>query len=299
MAVASKGVLLESGTNELEIVEFLIGKQRYGINVAKVQEIVKSIPSTDVPKAHPCVKGLILYRNQTITLIDIAKYLNGSGKSEFFILTHFNQITLAFAVCQIIGIKRFSWEDIKKPPSIIDQGDQTVLTGVIESGNNLTAILDFEKIVNEISPKTGIQESSVLELGERPTTDKPIIVVEDSPMLKKIIIQCLTTAKFTNILTFDNGKQAWDYLNLFESQDQASREVACVISDIEMPEMDGHKLTRLIREKKATSQVPIILFSSLISEPMRLKGEKLGANAQISKPEIAKLVSLLDRFLGE
>lgn len=299
MVLRDKGILLESGTNELEIVEFLIGEVSYGINVAKVREIIRKIPSTKLPHCHPSVKGLILYRNQTLTLLDIGSYLDHHSTSEYYIITHFNQLSLAIAVCKIIGIKRYTWNDIKKPPVIMGGKENNVLTGIIENEDRVTIILDFEKIINEINPDSGIKESEVLQMGKREQCDRPIVIVEDSATLKKIILKCLTTAGFTNLITFENGQEAWHYLSQLPNDQSEKEKVACVITDIEMPEMDGHKLTCLIRESKDLTHIPIILFSSLINESMKIKGEKIGASAQISKPEIARLVELMDQLISK
>ena len=178
---------------------------------------------------------------------------------------------------------------------IIYGGDEGVATGIAEFENRLITILDFEKIVSEISPETGIQVSDVDALGERQRNEKPILIAEDSMLLSKMIIESLHRSGYVNTIKTNNGQEAWDYLmELKASGDSIKEHVACLISDIEMPQMDGHRLTKLVKDDPALKNIPIVLFSSLINEEMRIKGEQLGASAQISKPEIGKLITIVD-----
>ena len=294
-------ILLESGTNELEIMEFKIAGELFGINVAKVREIIRDCPIKPMQKGHPDIEGICKPRNEVITVIDLAKYLNlpklDNSGYDIFIITNFNNLHFAFHVYSVEGIHRISWEKIQKPDRIIYGGEEGVATGIADFEGRLITILDFEKIVAEISPSTSIQYEDLEKLGERQTSDKPILIAEDSMLLAKMIVESLHRSGYHNTIKTDNGQEAWNYLcEVKNSDDPVKDHVACIISDIEMPLMDGHRLTKLVKEDPELRDIPLILFSSLINEEMRKKGEQLGANAQISKPEIANLVNLIDQF---
>lgn len=295
-------ILLESGTNELEILEFTIQKEIFGINVAKVREIMKCCPVKPMQNAHPVIEGIFKPREDVITVIDLAKYLELSEstdpKRDIFIIANFNELNFAFHVHEVVGIDRISWRKIQKPDQIIYGGNDGVATGIAEFDGRLITILDFEKIVAEIAPSTGIQMEDIDTLGPRNRSDRKILIAEDSMLLSKMIVECLHRAGYGSTVKVDNGQEAWDYLcEAKECGDPINDHVDLVVTDIEMPQMDGHRLTKLIKEDSVLQKLPVILFSSLINEEMRIKGSKLGADAQITKPEIANLVSLIDRLL--
>lgn len=294
------GILLESGTNELEIMEFTIAGEVFGINVAKVTEIM--IPSEVKPMqhAHPCVEGVFKPRDSVITVIDLPKYLGleiPEDDRSLFIVTNFNKMHVAFRVQRVVGIARISWTAIQKPDKIIYGGSDGVATGLAEYEDRLITILDFEKIVAEISPETSIQESEIDELGERPVVDDPIVIAEDSVLLAKMIVDCLHKAGYKNITQFDNGQEAWNYLSGLRDDPELRDKVSIVITDIEMPKMDGHHLTKLIKDDAKLKSIPVVIFSSLINEETYIKGKSLGADEQLSKPEIGHLVEIIDHLL--
>lgn len=295
------GILLESGTNEIEIMKFSVMEEFYGINVAKVQEIIMSEKVKSMPHAHPAVEGIFKPRDTLITVINLPYYLTGdkpqNNSRDLFIVTNFNKMTVAFRVESIEGISRLSWEDIQKPDKTIANGDEGVATGIAQCDNQLVTILDFEKIVAEIAPETSIQVSEIEQLGDRPLCDSPIVIAEDSILLRRMIDDALERAGFMQITNFSNGQEAWDYLVSIRNDSDLYDKVNLVITDIEMPEMDGHRLTKLIKGDSRLRELPVVIFSSLINEQMRRKGKELGADEQLAKPEIGHLVSVLDTLL--
>lgn len=295
------GILLESGTNEIEVMKFSVLGEFYGINVAKVQEIIMSEKVKPMPHAHPAVEGIFKPRDTLITVINLAYYLSGTmpenGARDLFIVTNFNKMTVAFRVQSIEGISRISWKDIQKPDKTIANGEESVATGIAQCDNQLVTILDFEKIVAEIAPETTIQVSEIEKLGDRPLCDCPIVIAEDSILLRRMIDDSLERAGFMKITNFDNGQDAWNYLSSIRDDSDLYEKINLVITDIEMPEMDGHRLTKLIKDDPKLKKIPVVIFSSLIDEQMRRKGKELGADEQLAKPEIAHLVSILDELL--
>jgi two-component system chemotaxis response regulator CheV len=299
-------ILLESGTNELEIMEFTIAGNSFGINVAKVTEIMQYQPVKPMPNSHPSIEGVFMPRDIILTVIDLAHYMGLPAGEEnardMLIVTSFNKMNVAFHVHTVEIIHRISWNDIEKPDTTIYGGEEGLATGIAKIGSKLITIVDFEKIVVDISPDVGIQMSEIAELGPRERSVKPVVTAEDSALLRKMLMEALTQAGYTNVKAHNNGQELWDYLqsvrdDVMASGEPLSNKVAAVITDIEMPKMDGHRLLKLIKEDRILRDLPVIVFSSLIDEAMRDKGEKLGASAQLSKPEIGNLVTTLDQFI--
>ena len=295
-------ILLESGTNELEIMEFTVGGELFGINIAKIREIMRAQETKRMPNSHNFVEGIFKQRGEVITVIDLAKCLNierlENKSHDIFILTHFNKLNFAFRVESVVGIDRVSWENIKKPDKVIYSGEDSVATAIAEYKDRLITILDFEKIIADISPETSITLDRLDELGDRVESQKKILVAEDSMMLSNLIIGFLHKSGYKNTVKFNNGKEAWDYLTeAKESGLPISNYASCIVSDIEMPLMDGHRLTKLIKTDDELKHIPVILFSSLISDELRIKGQEVGADEQITKPEIVELVNIIDRLI--
>ena len=289
-------ILLENGTNELEVLEFRLDGNAYGINVAKIKEIITYEDVTPVPNAHPSIEGIFMPRDTMITAIDLKNCLQ-RGTSEpggLFIITNFNKLDIAFHVDSVIGIHRVSWRDIIKPGAAVSTTEEGVSTGIIKFEERLIIILDFEKIVTDINPETGLKMADIDELGERHRIDVPILVAEDSPLLNKLIVDSLHKAGYVNLIHTENGQQAYDVIQECKKEGTLKEHVQCVITDIEMPLMDGHRLTKLIKSDEETKDIPVVIFSSLVNEDMRRKGVSLGANAQLSKPEIGNLVRVVD-----
>ena len=294
-------ILLESGTNELEVLEFTLGNNHYGINVAKIREIL-TYPVTPVPNSHPSIEGIFMPRDTMISVVNLKRCLGmpDDAKTEgLFIITNFNKLNIAFHVDAVLGIHRVSWEAIIKPDATINTEQNSASTGVIKMDDKLIIILDFEKIVTDISPETGLKMSDMDDMGQRERCESPILIAEDSPLLSRLITDCLKKAGYTNLIVTMNGQEAWDKLQEFEKAGNVREKVHCIITDIEMPLMDGHRLTKLVKTNDNMKKIPLIIFSSLVNEEMRIKGEQLGADAQLTKPEIGSLVSAIDDLIDK
>ncbi len=292
-------ILLENGTNELEVLEFKLDGNAYGINVAKIKEIITYEDVTLVPNVHPSIEGIFMPRDTMITAIDLKNCLQrGVSKAGgLFIITNFNKLDVAFHVDSVVGIHRVSWKDIIKPDSTVSSAEEGISTGIIKLDGRLIIILDFEKIMTDINPETGLKLTDIDELGERGRYDIPILIAEDSPLLNKLIVDSLHKAGYVNLIHTENGQQAYDVIKDCKEEGTLKEHVQCIITDIEMPIMDGHRLTKLVKEDDETKDIPVIIFSSLVNDEMRRKGEALGANAQLSKPEIGNLVRVVDQLV--
>lgn len=295
------GILLESGTNELEILEFKVGNNYYGINVAKVKEILPYQKSTPVPNAHPYIEGIFMPRELIISVVDLAKCLHmpesENIRLDMNIVTNFNKLNVAFHVHSVVGIHRISWKDIIKPDETINSSGYGLATGIIKLEEKLVIVLDFEKIISDISPETGLKVSDINHMSKRNRNEAPIVIAEDSQLLNNLIHDCLIKSGYTNIISTGNGQEAWDKLLEYKNDHTIDKSVKCVITDIEMPQMDGHHLTKLIKSDPELKHLPVIIFSSIVNEDMKRKGENVGADAQLSKPEISMLVDAVDKLI--
>ncbi len=293
-------ILLENGTNELEVLEFVLDGNAYGINVAKIKEIITYQPVTPVPNAHPSIEGIFMPRDTMITAIDLKNCLQRGVSKEggLFIVTNFNKLDIAFHVDAVRGIHRVSWENIIKPGATVSSAEESISTGIVKIDDRLIIILDFEKIVTDINPETGLKISEIGEMGARNRNDVPILIAEDSVLLNRLIVDSLKQAGYENLIHTCNGQEAYDIITDCKNKGTLKQNIQCIITDIEMPIMDGHRLTKLVKDDDATKDIPVVIFSSLVNDEMRRKGEALGADAQLSKPEIGNLVRVIDELVG-
>jgi len=295
-----KGILLETGTNEFEIVEFSIGEVNYGINVAKVREVITRVPVTKMPQVHPFVDGLFTLRGRVMPLVNLPRCLNAVGSEEpkNIIVTEINNYNIGFLVDNVSRIHRISWKDMEPSPEV---GEDSMVVGVIKMPDKIVLLLDFETIIAKINPEINAKLTTFNDgtsVVKESRENMHIVVAEDSPMLRDLLVSTLHEAGYKFVKDFNNGKAAWDYLSILAKEPgPIEDQVKIMITDIEMPQMDGHRLLKLIREDDILANVPVILFSSLINEEMRRKGDNLGANGQISKPEIGQLIDLLDKLI--
>ena len=175
-------ILLENGTNELEVLEFELDGNAYGINVAKIKEIIPYQKVTPVPNSHPSIEGIFMPRDTMITAIDLKNCLQRGVSEEggLFIITNFNMLDIAFHVDAVKGIHRISWEQIIKPGATVSTSEDSISTGIVKLDNRLVIILDFEKIVSDINPETGLKISEIDDMGVRQRSNVPILIAEDS-----------------------------------------------------------------------------------------------------------------------
>lgn len=301
MVKENKGILLESGTNELEIVEFEVANNKFGINVIKVKEIIQPMNVTFIPHAHPHVEGIIQLRGEVLPVVDMLKVLGiqhaERNPQQKYIVAEFNKQRVVFHVDNVTQIHRISWDQIEKPSDMY-QGGASQVIGVVKYNDEMILLLDFERIMVDINPASSISIESVKKLGKRDRSEKKVIIAEDSPLLRKLLFDTMSEAGYANVDFFENGRDAYDYLEaLVKADKHIENHVQLVVTDIEMPQMDGHHLTKKIKSHPDLQKLPVIIFSSLITDDLRHKGEEVGAEDQISKPEIAELILRMDQLI--
>ena len=301
MENGGKGILLESGTNELEIVEFEVANNKFGINVIKVKEIIQPMNVTFIPHVHPHVEGIIQLRGEVLPVVDMLKVLGISNvqrnPQQKYIVAEFNKQRVVFHVDNVTQIHRISWNQIEKPSDMYQGGTSQVI-GVIKHNDEMILLLDFERIMVDINPASSISVEAVKKLGKRERSEKKVIIAEDSPLLRKLLFDTMQEAGYMNLDFFENGRDAYEYLEaLVKADKNIENHVQLVVTDIEMPQMDGHHLTKKIKSHPDLRKLPVIIFSSLITDDLRHKGEEVGAEDQISKPEIAELILRMDQLI--
>lgn len=274
------------GQNRLELLLFrLNGKQRFGINVFKVREVLQCPPLTTLPKLHHTVRGVAHIRGQTISVIDISLATGGEAISDlqkcFIIISEYNRSIQGFLVGSVERIINMNWESILPPPK--GAGNINYMTAVTEVDNELVEILDVEKILNEISPfeedvSEEIKAEGSIDIGER-----VVLVADDSSVARRQVQRALKSLGLNAMLACD-GKEAYDMLLEMIKDERPIREkVALLISDIEMPEMDGYTLTTACRNNPGLKDLQIILHSSLSGVFNEAMVDKVGANNFIAK----------------
>lgn len=305
MSTNMTNILLEAGTNELEIVEFYLEEPNpgggepyrgyYGVNVAKVLEIIRLPRITEMPQvSHPSVLGAFNLRSQIIPLVDLSLWLKkdrSESEPPKVIVCEFNNVTTSFLVSGVNRIHRISWEEVEAPNKYMSSLASNSITGVVRLEGRIIFLLDLEKIVAELNPELGLRfdENVVWESG----VQYRALIADDSTLIREMIGDLLHKANFLVEKT-NHGGECWDRLvhikKIAESENRPVTDyVQVVISDIEMPNMDGHNLTKRIKDDPVLKQLPVVLFSSIITDKLRHKGEAVGADDQISKPEITQV----------
>ncbi|PKF51718.1 chemotaxis protein CheV [Enterovibrio nigricans] len=277
------------GQNRLELLTFrLMRRQRYGINVFKVKEVLQCPKLTSMPNLHPLVKGVAHIRGQTVSVIDMSLATGGmpinDPENRFIIISEFNRSTQGFLVGSVERIVNMHWEAILPPPE--GTGSSNYLTAVTEIDGELVEILDVEKILNEISPVN--EEISEEVLAQKPVVEEGssapnvVLVADDSSVARRQVKRAVETIGYDVILAYD-GRDALNKLQEMVAEGDIYDRLALVISDIEMPEMDGYTLTTEIKKDANLKDLHVVLHSSLSGVFNEAMVQRVGADAFIPK----------------
>ena len=308
--MAKQQILLESGTNEMELLEFLIRDQSFGVNVAKVQSIVQYDPKTvtKVATSPPAMMGVMLHRGKTIPLINLADALDMHKKNSddansisVVIVTEFNNAINSFLVDGVNRIHRLSWSDFVPISNIINSSGLGV-TGSVHIDKKEIMIIDLEHILSKIFPHLAIGEaaSKTFQIEKKQGRgNMRVFFAEDSKTISNNVVRVLSSAGYSNVRVFENGQKAFDALMGIRDKVKAEASFSAelpdiLISDIEMPELDGLTLCKRIKSDPLLKNIPVIMFSSLINNQMVVKCESVGADNYVTKPEMNKLILMLD-----
>lgn len=318
--MSQTNILLESGSNELEIIEFLIEEAMpdgatyqgyYGMNVAKVLEIIRRPVITGVPsRHHPAVLGTFNLRGRVLPLVDLARWFGKElveDDAHKVIVSEFSGVVTAFLVSGVNRIHRLNWNQVEAPTRHVQTYSNDSITGVIRFDDRILFILDMEKIITSMDGNLNMSKLAE-KIGAQEEAEIPdahafhVLIADDSSSIRNMIGATLERVGY-QVTRTASGKEAWDTLIAWKQEAEAAGKdiadkVHLVISDIEMPEMDGHALTRQIKDDPMLQKLPVILFSSLITDALRHKGESVGADDQISKPDLPTLTQRVRSFIA-
>lgn len=295
-----KEILLESGTNEVEILVFRVGSFLLGVNVAKVREVLPRQAITRLPEAHASIVGCFRLRDTVVPCVSLRRHLRqpeNEGDEGRIILTEFNQTQIAFMVDEVQRIHRVSWNRVLAAPTLVTDSASPV-TAVTNLDGKLVIMLDFEMISAEVASEVQVA-SAVPNPRGLPRESFRLLLADDSATVRKAVETTLKNSGYSQVRSFENGRQAWEYIQERFSRTQDVRQVAdLLISDVEMPFVDGLHLTRNIKEHASLKALPVLLFSSILTPDNHKKGQAVGADAQITKPELGRVVELADELLS-
>ena len=298
-------ILLDAGTNELEVLVFSLGGGLFGVNVAKVREVIRYTDPTESPMRHASAMGMINLRGKVVPMIDLKKHLNlgvvnPDDPANRVIITEFNGIRSGYVVDGVDQIHRIRWSDVREAPDVhsIDTSTPGVpavssCTGVLEIRGQLVLMLDFESVADAILMSDKLHLEQVDNPDQIDRGAKRVILAEDSPFMRDLMQRVLVNSGYTRLEVYSNGADAWQAIEA----SNADNRIDAVISDIEMPKMDGLHLCTRIRgsTSDAVRSLPVVLFSSLISDDNLKKGQQVGASMQVAKPELEEVVRLMDK----
>ncbi len=306
------GILLETGTNELEILEFHIDgepgpdtaadddqgaepqRHSFGVNVAKVMEVIESPRLEPQPgAAHPSFRGLIPLRSHILPVIDLAVWL-GINKDpaprDNVIVTEFSKTVTGFVVSGVTGIHRVGWPEVIPPDGYMPKTGTQAIIGLVERDGHFIQLLDLETIIADLSPDEIDFSAPPKFMAER---ELKVLVADDSATIRLMLKKTLERSGLAPMVV-GNGQEALETLKELAARAQAeSRPLSdfldVLISDIEMPLMDGFSLTKFVKRDPLLKDVPVILYSSIITDELRHKGDSVGADMQIAKPDLERL----------
>lgn len=292
-------------SREIEILVFNVGHYRLGINLGKVREISRQLPIKSVPYSHPLIRGLFELRNQLIPALNLRTWLDLEGPypdTAKIVIAEFMGLTVGFLVDGVERIHRVRWENIE-PPDTLKRFSDDIL-GTVKLEKKLINMIDYERIVLDINPDVILagspgQKDSKKLVEKRGS--KSVWVIEDSRTVRDFLKGLLTEKGYKNIIFFENGRHALETMAVVKKSGLGKTtgpdKVDVIITDIEMPVMDGYSFIRKLKEDEVLRSIPVIIYSSLLSTGDRLKGEVVAADAQLSKSESVNLVGLIDRFI--
>lgn len=298
-----QGILTEAGTNEMELLVFTVGPTPFGINVAKVREIIQRTKTISIPYAPMAVEGSFKLREQVLTLVNLGRFFTmeteqmrqGEGMS---IIVEFNHISCGILVDTVERIHRLNWNKIQPPPQyLVDIG--APITGVTYIDEKIVLVVDFERIISEI---LGVESVSATENNQAANDsvtkkDARILLADDSIVVRVSLTERLNENGYENLTVCTDGQDAWDTIQ--KQRREGAKPFDLILTDIEMPRMDGLHLTSKIKSDPELKNIPVILFSSLITKDNINKGKAVGADAQASKPDAEGMLKAIETCLAK
>jgi two-component system chemotaxis response regulator CheV len=288
-------ILLESGTNEMELLVFALDSTPFGINVAKVREIVQQQKTIAIPHAPYAIEGSFKLRDKILTLVNLGRHFDMEGEQTkkgdgSIIVIEFNNIVCGILVDTVERIYRLHWDQIE-PPSEFLTNMNVPITGITRIDERIVLVADFETIVSQIlgAESAPLPTQTTERISRK---DVRIILADDSSIIRTNLIKILNQNGFENLTVCNDGQEVWETLDTRRTEPGGPCDI--VLTDIEMPRMDGLHLTARIKEDPQLKDIPVVLFSSLITEDNIQKGKSVGADAQVSKPDSQQMIQAIE-----
>ena len=286
-------ILLETGTNELELLTFIVDNQTFGVNVAKVKSILQYDPEniTFLPDSHPAVTGMMVLREKTIPLINLSVALKRNivceGERQIVIVFEFNKKVTSFRVDAVRRIHRLYWKDFVPINSLFSNEHASVI-GTVSLEDTEVLMLDFEKIVAEIFPDMALQDADEDVLNVPAATSREevrIFFAEDSKIIRTNVVRVLKKVGYTQIRDFENGQLLLDAVHeiMATPADADGLLPHIIITDIEMPNMDGFTLAKLLQGDKNAKDWPVIALSAFAGPQAESRAREVGMFAYVAK----------------
>ena len=300
---SSHGILLEAGNNEVEFLEFILGGQLYGVNVAKVSQTLvwREQRLIKTPGVSNGALGVVYFRGEPIVAIDLKEFLgmqdrksNVDPENLLLLVLEFNRRRVGFLVDSVEGIRRVTWSEFHPIEDYAGMFDEVGVIGTVTLGERVVMILDVEAIMVEFDPRMGIDYYTSM-IAEESVIDRSsinVVYAEDSLLIQKKTIKTLKEIGFQNLTVFSNGLDALSYVEATEPTS-----VDIILSDIEMPEMDGLTFCNRVKSNPRYQHIPFVFFSSLINDQMERKCKSMKAEACYSKPEIHVITQAIEKFV--
>jgi len=291
------GILLESGTNEVEFLRFGLSDQLYGVNVAKVRQVLvfESQKVCKLPDLPNYLLGELNYRGECIPVIDLTVYYNVPSREQsaprLLLVLEYNQSIVGFVVDSVDRIMRCSWEAFVPSKKSVHASRKAAVIGTVIMGEEMTPILDVEALLGDVIPESAI-DAQVDSLAARSASEAPalhIVYAEDSQTVQRVLVASLQKAGYNSVKVFSTGADALEYLST-----EPAPKVDIIVSDIEMPKMDGLSFCKRLRDQPRYKTVPFFFFSSTVTDEMRHKCTSVGGSNAFSKPEVIELVAAID-----
>ena len=288
-------ILLESGTNEMELLVFALDNTPFGINVAKVREIIQQQKTITIPYAPYAIEGSFKLRDKILTLVNLGRHFDMEGEQAkkgegSIIVIEFNNIVCGILVDTVERIYRLHWDQIE-PPSEYLISMNVPITGITRIDETIVLVADFETIVSQIlgAESAPLPTQTTERISRK---DVRIILADDSSIIRTNLTSILNQNGFENLTVCNDGQEVWDTLDTHRTEPGGPCDI--VLTDIEMPRMDGLHLTARIKEDPQLKDIPVVLFSSLITEDNVQKGKSVGADAQVSKPDSQQMIQAIE-----
>lgn len=287
---------LQSGSNELKILEYSSGDEKYGINILKVSRVLSDMPNfCSLPDAHPAVRGAFNDQDRVIPVLDLRAFLQGepvSLEGKFrVIVTEFFGLLNAFLVEHVETVHTLLWEQVMNAQSVLEKGQNPYVISIVRpKTEEMILLLDYETIILELMPDRFEKEMSRARDVQVDGASRKVLIAEDSSSVRDMLLVELEEHNF-DVLVARDGREALELV-------EANPDVSLIVSDVEMPHTDGLAFTKQVKENPRTAHIPVLVYSSIGDVGMKERAKFLRAEEHITKLNLDELLERMDALLN-